>query len=118
MKYAFSALALAVAATLPAACVNDVYGRGGLTWSSHPYHGWYNGFYGPFYDGYWGTDGYFWFRLDAAEQRYRRDKERHFRREAMRSNKRFKRFERTLRPPSKGTRMPKFPRNQTRRREN
>ncbi len=42
MKTIAAALALAVAATLPAACSNDVYGRGGLTWSSYPYYGWYD----------------------------------------------------------------------------
>jgi len=118
MKHTFSSLALALAATLPAACVNDVYGRGALTWSSYPYVGWYNDYYGSFYDGYWGTDGYFWFRLDAVERRYRRDKERHFRREATRSDRRFKRFERNLRPPPNGTRMPNFPRDRARRRGN
>ena len=105
-----AAIALGVTATLPAACADDVYGRGIISWSSYPYYGWYNGYYGPFYDGYWGTDGYYYFRLSAAERRYRRDRARHFRREAVRNDRRFRRFERTLQPPPRGTRMPNFPR--------
>ncbi|MXO57644.1 hypothetical protein [Pontixanthobacter gangjinensis] len=109
MKRILAALFIGLAAAMPAACVDNVYGRGTLAWSSHPYHGWYNGYYGPFYDGYWGTDGYFWFRLDRVERRYRRDRDRHFRREAVRNDRRFRRFERTMRPPPRGTRMPHFP---------
>lgn len=109
MKRTVAAIALGLAATLPSACANDIYGRGVVSWSSYPYYGWYDGFYGPFYDGYWGTDGFFYFRLTIGDTVFRRDRERHFRREAVRNNARFQRFERTFSPPPRGTRMPNFP---------
>lgn len=111
MKGTLAAIALAFVATLPSACAGDTYGRGIVSWTSYPYHGWYNGFYGPFHDGYWGTDGYFYFRLLAEDRFYRRDRARHFRREAVHGNSAFRRFDRNLTPPPRGTRMPSFPRS-------
>ena len=111
MKGTLAAIALAFVATLPSACTGDTYGRGIVSWTSYPYHGWYNGFYGPFHDGYWGTDGYFYFRLLAEDRFYRRDRARHFRREAVHGNSAFRRFDRNLTPPPRGTRMPNFPRS-------
>lgn len=110
MKQLAAALALAAAATLPAACDRDAYGSGSFTWSSYPYDGWYNGYYGDFHDGYWGTDGYFWYRLTPADRRYRRDERRHFRRDNRPYDPRYHRFDRRMDPPRRGTRMPKFPR--------
>jgi hypothetical protein len=113
MRPLAAALALAAAATLPAACTGDVYGRGVMTWSSYPYYGYYDGFYGPFYDGYWGTDGFFWYRLSRDGDRYRRDDAHHFRRE----DPRYQRFDRQMQPPPNGTRMPNYPRDRDRMRD-
>lgn len=44
------------------------------------YDGYYDGFYGPIYDGYW-KGGYFYWR-DRDDHPFRRDDARHFRREA------------------------------------
>jgi len=115
--FACTFFAVAAGATLTSGCADDIYGRGGLTWSSHPYYGWYDNYYGPFYDGYWGTDGYFWFRLHEGEGRFRRDESRHFRRENSSGSDRFHRFEGTMQPPRDGARMPRFP-QQSRRRPN
>ena len=114
MRHFAAALALAVAATLPAACSDDVYGRGGLTWSSYPYYGWYDNYYGDFYDGYWGSDGYFWYRLSPTDWRYRRDERRHFRRDNRPYDPHYRRFDRRLDPPRRGTRMPHYPRRKYR----
>lgn len=109
MRRMVAALALGVVAAVPAGCADDMYGRGAVSWSSYPYYGWYDNYYGSFYDGYWGTNGYFWFRRSPEAKRYRRDSARHFRRENMERDPRFRRFERTLAPPRRGTRMPNFP---------
>lgn len=114
MKHFAAALALAVAATLPAACDDDVYGRGSLTWSSYPYYGWYDDYYGAFHDGYWGTDGYFWYRLSPDHRRYVRDDRGHFRRDNRNDDRRYRRFERRMDPPRDGTKMPNYPRRRYR----
>jgi len=86
-------------------CVDHYRGSAVVSWSSYPYYGWYDGFYGPIYDGYWGTDSFFYFRLNPADRVFRRGDAMHFRREA---TPRFQRFEGDLRPPPQGTRMPRF----------
>jgi hypothetical protein len=40
----------------------------------------YDGQEGPFADGYWGTDGHFWFEGGTASDIWERDDEGHFRR--------------------------------------
>ena len=45
------------------------------------YDGYYDDYYGPFYDGYWAADGFFYF-ADGPGRSYRRDDFHHFRREA------------------------------------
>lgn len=42
----------------------------------------YDDAYGPYYGGYWGEDGYFYYYADSARVRVVRDNDRHFRREA------------------------------------
>lgn len=116
MSISFSRVAaaalLGAVAVLPAGCASngDVYGSGHLVWKSYPTYGWYDSYYGSFYDGYWGVDNYFWFRL-TPQDRFRRDERRHFRRENQYGDPRFQRFERQMQPPPHGTRMPKFPRD-------
>ena len=41
-----------------------------------PYDVWYDGFYGPYYNGFWGTDGFFWFQ--DGHRRWRRGDGDHF----------------------------------------
>ena len=50
----------------------DVGFRGGAV-----YDGYYDGYYGAFDDGYWGNDGYFWYR--GRDRAWHRDEGRHFR---------------------------------------
>lgn len=111
MKRTFALLGLALATAPLSACAGDGYGYGGLTWSSHPYYGWYDNYYGPFHDGYWGNDSYFYFRLNDRERSFRRDRNRHFRRDDRPPGDGFRRFEGTTQPPPRGTRMPRFPRD-------
>jgi len=42
------------------------------------YDGWYDGYYGPVHDGYWGTDGYFYFRHAEGEGAFTRGDRDHF----------------------------------------
>lgn len=116
MKRTIALLGLALATVPLSSCAGDGYryGYGSLSWSSYPYSGWYNDYYGPFYDGYWGADGFFYFRLDGRERSYRRDQYRHFRRDAHSPGDRFRRFEGSIRPPPRGTRMPNFPHDRDR----
>lgn len=45
------------------------------------YDGYYDDYYGPIADGYWGTDNFFYY-TDGPGHPYRRDEGRHIRREA------------------------------------
>lgn len=44
------------------------------------YDAYYDGAYGPFTDGYWGTDGGFWYQNGSAGSSWARDEGGHFRR--------------------------------------
>jgi hypothetical protein len=107
MKRPLVLLALAAAALPLAACVEDGYGYAAIY--STPYYGWYDNFYGPIYDGYWGTDNFFYYRLTPNDRNYRRGDSRHFRRDAVPGGS-YNRFEGTIRQPPQGARMPNFPR--------
>jgi hypothetical protein len=69
MKKTLALLALSLSVTTLAACVDDGYGYGGgVAYGPGPYayDGWYDGAYGPIYDGYWGSDNYFYYRHGAG----------------------------------------------------
>jgi hypothetical protein len=110
MKRLIIGLAVALGSLSLAACAEDGYGYGRLSWSSYPYSGWYDNYYGPIYDGYWGTDNYFYYRRQSQDNRYYRDRQQHFRRGDMAPGGNFHRFEGTNQQPPRGTRMPRFPR--------
>ncbi len=44
------------------------------------YDVYYDGSYGPFTDGYWGTDGQFWYLVGAESSNWKADTDGHFRR--------------------------------------
>ena len=48
---------------------------------AYPYPVYYDGYYGPIWDGYWGVDGFFYF-VDVHGHQFRRDDGHHFSREA------------------------------------
>ncbi len=81
-----------------------------MGWNAYPYDAWYDNYYGPIYDGYWGQDDFFYFRVLPSERTFRRGDRNHFHRGGENPpDHRFQRFTGTLRPPPHGTRMPKFP---------
>jgi len=73
-------LAAGAAALGLAACADD-YGHRSYYGAAIGYDGFYDDAYGPFYDGYWGGDGFFYYS-DAAGHPFRRDEGRHFRRDS------------------------------------
>jgi hypothetical protein len=76
-----SLLALA-ALTLLAGCETRVPIRGDVAVAGGPdyYDGYYDGSYGAFDDGYWGDDGFFWYR--GGDHGFHRDEAHHFQRTA------------------------------------
>jgi hypothetical protein len=76
-------LGAAAIAALLSACASDdgrhhhhAYVVGGID-----YDGFYDDYYGPIQDGYWGTDNYFYYQ-DGPGHPYRRDEGGHVRHEA------------------------------------
>jgi hypothetical protein len=75
---------LALCATLPAlalsACYDDGY-YGGVGYAGGPYgyDGYYDDYYGPIYDGYWGDDGAFYYRGSNRDRHFHRGNPAHFR---------------------------------------
>lgn len=109
MKRSIIMLSLALSALPLTACVEDGYTYGGVYMGSgYPYDGYYDGYYGSIYDGYWGTNGYFYFRLYEHDRNYRRGDRNHFRRPGDHiPHDRFRPMQGHARPQP-GTRMPKF----------
>jgi hypothetical protein len=73
-------LLLMLSAAVPVIALSGCYGGGGGVYSagSFGYDGFYDDYYGPIYDGYWGGDGAFYYRGSAGEHRYRRGDPAHF----------------------------------------
>lgn len=88
MKRTLIALSLGAALIGVSACASGYYGpgpgpQGGVFYEHNPvaYDGYYDDFYGPFYDGYWGDGGFYY---STGEGRpYVRDEGNHFRHESM-----------------------------------
>jgi hypothetical protein len=79
----------ALAGAVLAGC-SDGYGyRSGVAVSADYYDtGYYDGYYGPFYDGYWANDGYFYYSPGTGRP-FVRDRHRHFRHNAHRGFNQF-----------------------------
>jgi hypothetical protein len=78
-----TALLVAVAATALSACATEVaYGPGpGYPVAAVGWDGYYDDYYGPFYDGYWGEDGGFYYR-SGPHAGWNKDTGGHFTKEA------------------------------------
>ncbi len=108
-------VALALSALVPivalSAC-DDGYGYGGygggIAYASRPYayNGYYDGFYGPIFDGYWGTDNFFYYRRGDRDRRFYRGDRDHFDRERGRGDN--WREMRGSFTPQRGYQMPYF----------
>lgn len=107
------ALVMLTLSTVPlAACVDDGYGGVGVASygpGPYSYDGWYDGYYGPIYDGYWGSDNYFYYRHGNGDRGYMRGDRGHFRRDTPQGQHNYQPLHGTM-TPGQGMRMPHFPR--------
>lgn len=78
MKRLVIALVASVMPVVVGGCATGYDGYGG---GPYAFNGYYDDFYGPVYDGYWGNDGFFYYRGGAGERRFRRGDAAHFRRD-------------------------------------
>ena len=107
-------LSLIIAAPIVLAlggCVTDGYGYGGVGLAygdAYPYDGWYDGYYGPLHDGYWGNNGYFYYRSNAGDRRFRRGDRAHFYRGPNAPGANFRGMRGDYRP-SRGEHAPHYP---------
>lgn len=107
MKRSTIALCSALLLVPLGACA-DYYGYDEDIYASRPYayDGFYDGFYGPIYDGYWGDDDFFYFRRGDRDRHFQRGDHAHFRR-AMPADGRFRPMQGMVRP-ERGMHMPHF----------
>lgn len=111
MKRALTVMALAVASVPLAGCMAEYgYGGGPAIYASGPYayDGWYDGYYGQIYDGYWGSDNYFYYRHGDGDRAYVRGDRGHFARQAPQGQHNYQQLHGTM-TPGRGARMPHFP---------
>ena len=108
MKHSIVALGLVLACLPLTACVEDGYGSGFAVGVAYPYDGYYDDYYGPIYDGYWGSDGYFYYRGSDHDRHFMRGDRSHFRRGGeMPQGGGFHAMQGNTRPPQ-GAHMPHF----------
>jgi hypothetical protein len=107
MKRAVPFALLALASVPLAACAGGVgvgvYGPG-----PYAYDGWYDGYYGPIYDGYWGDDGYFYYRHNEGEGAFVRGDNHHFAHQAPQGPHNFQSMH-GMTAPRQGVHAPHFP---------
>jgi len=105
------ALGLLALCTVPlAGCADDYAYGGGVAYGPGPYayDGWYDGYYGPIYDGYWGSDNYFYYRRGGGDRAYIRGDGGHFRHDAPGGEHHYQPLRGSMTPPQ-GVHMPHFP---------
>lgn len=95
--------------TLPlAGCYEDGYGGVAMGYGSpYAYNGFYDDYYGPVYDGYWGTDGGFYYRNSDHDRGYRRGDPRHFSQSAPSGQGNWHPIQGSM-TPQRGMHMPHF----------
>lgn len=111
MKRSITLLALPLALGLSACASDGYYGEYGTSvgWGSpYAYNGWYDGYYGPIYDGYWGRDGFFYYRSAPGARAFVRGDRNHFRRDAPPPGGRYQEFRGNFQP-RRDYHMPNYP---------
>lgn len=93
-----------------AGCAEDGYyvGVHSAYYDPYPYYGWYDGYYGPIYDGYWGSDGFFYYRRGDHDRHFYRGDHDHFRRGDAHPGGNYRPMQGTF-TPQHGQRMPHYP---------
>ncbi len=108
MKRFLALAGVAAAALSLSACAEETYG-GGVAWDApYAYDGWYDGAYGSVYDGYWGDDGYFYYRHGQGDHHYIRGEQAHFSRGGTAPGGNFQHLQGTIQQRPQGVRMPHF----------
>lgn len=107
MKRAVTFALLALSSVPLAACAGGYGVQVGFA-QPYAYDGWYDGAYGPVYDGYWGTDGYFYYRHAEGEGAFVRGDRTHFLHQAPSGPHNYQAIHGTT-APRQGVRAPHFP---------
>lgn len=103
----FMALAGVAAAALSlGGCADEIYAGGGNWNGPVAYDGWYDGYYGDVYDGYWGSDGYFYYRHGGSDRRYYRGDRHHFAHGDTAPGGNYHHFQGSIDSQPQGVRMP------------
>jgi hypothetical protein len=105
MKRLWIAAAIALPSLALGACATgygEVYAGG-----PYGYDGYYDDFYGPIYDGYWGSDGFFYYRSGHGDRHFRRGDTSHFVRGNAQPGGHFHEMHGSF-TPDRGMRMPHF----------
>lgn len=90
-------------------CATDGYYGADVGWGSpYPYYGWYDGYYGPIYDGYWGSDGYFYYRVSDHDRHFHRGDHDHFSRTQSAPGPHYRQIQGNV-SPQRGYKMPHYP---------
>jgi hypothetical protein len=108
MKRTLILLGLSFGALSLTGCTDGTYYSGGLYMGDIAYDGYYDNYYGPIYDGYWGTDNYFYYRHSDQDRSFRRGDRNHFMRGRERPSEHFYQMHGITRPPE-GSHAPHFP---------
>src|SRR5260221_12554753 len=75
-------LLIAIWITLPALALAGCTSWGVYSGGPHPYRGYYDDYYGPIYDGYWGSNGLFYFLSNEQDPHFRPGDPATFKRDA------------------------------------
>jgi len=81
VKHLSPLIAASALALLLAGCMSDDDHHNGFRTAGVDYDGYYDDAYGPITDGYWGSDGAFYYAIGGARS-YRRDDDHHVQRDA------------------------------------
>jgi hypothetical protein len=107
MKRTLTIALLALSSVPLSACAGG-YGMQVGYAEPYAYDGWYDGSYGPIYDGYWGNDGYFYYRHAEGEGAYVRGDRNHFAHQAPQGPHNYQPIHGTT-TPRQGVTAPHYP---------
>lgn len=108
MKRFLELAGIAAAILSVSACADGIYSGGGDWGGPVAYDGWYDGYYGDVYDGYWGSDGAFYYRHGDNDRRYYRGNHNHFARGESTPGGNYHHLQGAIQQQPRGVRMPHF----------
>lgn len=108
MRRFLGLVGIAAAALSLSACANEGFGGSGYWGGPVAYDGWYDGYYGDVYDGYWGSDGSFYYRQGGHDGSYHRGDRNHFAHGDSAPGGNYHHFQGSIQQQPQGVRMPHF----------